>query len=312
MFSKNLKMAFSKENGVEWYVNEEKNEGFLFPPPEIGVYPLYRWVENNQTHTVQLFFVSDKVNVRNPEMRKIDFTNSEGEGVIQVWFIYQNFGFGAQEPNPKNTILIAEICENGDTKTAHTYSTVPVDMTCFDVPNKQEALTSYFKQKIAESSTKIADPEKVLNKPIACSSRIDIEEFVTRPFVCSSCDLPHDRKKMMDNFLRERFLIDSAYRSPDGTFAVLATGQKTDGIVLYAVFDGFVKTFDYLDTTQCYAIPNSQRVPIYVWPNGKGNVLRISHPIIENCTAFIIMQSLGITEAISSYDGFTLTEVPEW
>ena len=304
-------MAFSNENGVEWYVNAEKNEGFLFPPPEIGVYPQYRWVENNQTHTVQLFFVSDKVNVRHPEMRKVDFTNSKD--VIQVWFVCQNFGFGTQDStSPKSTVLIAEICENGDTKTAHTYSTIPIVGTHSDVSNKQEALTSYFKQKLAESSTEIADPEKVLNKPIACSSRVDMEEFVTRPVVCSSRDLPHDRKRIMDNFLRERFLLDSAYRSPDGTFAVLATGQKTDGIVLYAVFDGVVRTFDYLDTTQCFAIPDSQKVPIYVWPNGKGNVLRISHPNIEQHSAFIVMQSLGMTEAISSYDGFTLTEVPEW
>jgi len=175
--------------------------------------------------------------------------------------------------------------------------------------NKQEALTSYFRQKLAESSIEIADPEKVLNKPIACGTRDD-ELFC--PIACGSQDSTFDRKKIMDDFLRERFLLDSAYRSPDGAFAVLATPLKTDGIVLFAVCDDVVKTFDYLDTTQCYSLHYDQKVPIYIWTNGKGNVLRISRPNIEQNTAFIIMQSMGLTESISSCDGITLSEVPKW
>ena len=146
-----------------------------------------------------------------------------------------------------------------------------------------------------------------------CLTTRDADYFFNKgPVVCSSRDTPCDRKKILDDFLRERFLLKSAYRSPDCTFAVLATGQKIDGIVLFAVVNGVVKTFDYLNTTQCNALPESKRVPTFIWPNGKGNVLRISHPVIDDNGVYIVMQNLGMADIVSSFDEFLLLETPEW
>lgn len=146
-----------------------------------------------------------------------------------------------------------------------------------------------------------------------CVTTRDADDFFNKgPVVCSSLHSPDVRKKILDNFLRERFLLDAAYRAPDCTFAVLASGQKVDGIVLYAVVDGVVRTFDYLDTTQCNALPQTKRVPTFIWPNAKGNVLRISRPVIDQNKAYIIMQNIGMADIESSYDEFTLIESPEW
>lgn len=135
------------------------------------------------------------------------------------------------------------------------------------------------------------------------------------------------QSKMMC-FLDKKCLT-TAFVSPGGEYAMLASGKRVDGIVLFAVIsdvsDGStsstastgpiitpgsvqIQTFDSLDS--CEAEHNPPE--IFIWTNGEGKVMRASRPHFEGAKAHLVMKMLENDAETFHYVRFNFDLVPKW